>query len=55
MTTVETTGPHSRVVDDNIEIFDVGAEALDGSGVVATVPDDTHFTFAQAGADTGRA
>jgi hypothetical protein len=52
VTTVQTTTPHPFLVGDDCEAFDVNAEALDGTGIVATQPDDTHFTFAQTGADT---
>jgi hypothetical protein len=51
--TIVTAATHPFLVGDNVEVFNVGADALDGDMIVATVPDGTHLTAVQAGADSG--
>ena len=53
--TVETDEVHPFVVTDRgadtVDIWDVATAGFDGSFLLTTVPDDHHFTYAQAGAD----
>lgn len=47
--TINTTSPHNILVGDTVTITNVLDDSYNSSFVVATVPDNLHFTFSQVG------
>jgi len=51
--TIGTSSPHSLAVGNEVVVSDMGGTGYNGTWVVASVPDTTHFTYANTGGNEG--
>jgi len=49
--TIGTSADHSLAVGDEIVVSGIGGSGYNGTWTVVSVPDNTHFTFANTGGD----
>jgi len=51
--TIGTSSPHSLAVGNEVVVSGMGGTGYNGTWVVASVPDTTHFTYANTGGNEG--
>lgn len=53
--TIGTVSAHGLSIGDGVKVAGVGGTGYNGNAVVASVPDTTHFTYANSGSDESEA